>query len=438
MLDVKAAITQGLHHFVYTYNAAAWNGSKIYIDGVKVFENPMPGTIGNIGPCSSWGFVHLQIGNNWEDNTNQYWRGWLDDWAMYTTAKDATWVTTYADATPPDFENVSPASGAVGVLLDAPVVFEVTDTESGVDTASVVVTVNGVVAWTGGAAAGGWIGVVETIADGYRYTLTPPADWDRDALISVDVLAEDLAENSATSAWTFHTGGMPGNLQAIEDTFADMMHSRWLSSARGLLLDMVGAIVGARRETPLVLTEYVPKQEIPAGQPTYNADVGASARDLLPSQHAAQTNHRAFITSLVTSVINASSSNLGAADDEQYRREIRLQIAFNTSHGQPETLISIAKQITCASQVRFLRKAPATVVLFCHRIVWWAKAGNIEGAAAGGTCVVVTGEQTATPFAFSADKDTSGVACGPASDIGAGFNEVGDSTGGHISEVYSQ
>lgn len=99
------------------------------------------------------------------------------------------------DVTAPVISNVVPADTSVDVLPGAAIEFDLTDEETGVDTASVVVTVGGVTAYDG--AAGGFqTGYSGTFAQSgttWHMSLTADAGFGSYNTITATVDAQDLA-----------------------------------------------------------------------------------------------------------------------------------------------------------------------------------------------------------------------------------------------------
>ena len=81
----------------------------------------------------------------------------------------------------------------------------------------------------------------------------------------------------------------------------------------------------------------------------------------------------------------------GASGDDAKRRGIYLQIAINTSLGEPERLIAITKQLSGAEFVHHIHKQPGCVLLYCHGLTMWGDLPRVFHAATGGVRVVITG-----------------------------------------------
>ncbi len=156
--------------------------------------------------------------------------------------------------------------------------------------------------------------------------------------------------------------GETTNIQEIENTLWTMLTSDWLSNATKAQLDEIGKIVGAWPRT------YV--------------------------------------------------------NDEDYRQEIYLQIAINTSQGDPERLISITNRITGAEFTHYICHNPGVALLYAHELTSWIRYYKVQGAALGGVRVVTTGSPSDSPFVFGYDLDASGNPYGTELSYGLGFGEL--------------
>ena len=94
--------------------------------------------------------------------------------------------------TAPYLDNLDPADGETGVYPDTSIVLDVLDDDGDLNAASVVIEVNDVVAWSGGAQQNGFV-VARTVQSyGFRYVITPPEFLSPGTTV-VAVYAEDLA-----------------------------------------------------------------------------------------------------------------------------------------------------------------------------------------------------------------------------------------------------
>lgn len=99
------------------------------------------------------------------------------------------------DVTPPEVTYPWPDPGMTGVAKDEYISFRLTDLETNVDPDSVVITVNGVVAWSGRLEQNGFtVYEYDGSGDGiWDYDIYAPADFASYAVIEVTVDAQDLA-----------------------------------------------------------------------------------------------------------------------------------------------------------------------------------------------------------------------------------------------------
>jgi len=173
--------------------------------------------------------------------------------------------------------------------------------------------------------------------------------------------------------------GPPGwgtwGIQQLECVFQQLLLDRWLDTAYGEQLDLLGEIVGVARLSP---------------------------------------------------------------NDTDYLSAIRLQIVINTSKGEPETLIAVAQAITNCQIVHYSEKPPARVLLFIYLLTDGIELlGKLDQAAGAGIAVTVTGSQSATPFGFGPDRDSGGSTHGEKLPYIEGFGETTLSgIGGNLVEVF--
>lgn len=113
------------------------------------------------------------------------------------------------DIVPPAVSNRFPADLATGVARNVVVSFDVTDASgSGVNLATLNVSVNGVPAIVAGVYQSGFTGTITPITDGYTVTVDRAANFPLDEEVTIDVDATDLApipNAMPTDTWSFHT-----------------------------------------------------------------------------------------------------------------------------------------------------------------------------------------------------------------------------------------
>lgn len=114
-----------------------------------------------------------------------------------------------ADTTPPALILLRPRNGASDVLANSNILLEIWDTDTGVDLSSVVITINGVVAWAGDTQQTGFIVTKAVIpVGGIRYDINPDSDFPYSSMVVVLVEADDLetTPNSMREQCEFFTG----------------------------------------------------------------------------------------------------------------------------------------------------------------------------------------------------------------------------------------
>lgn len=148
-----------------------------------------------------------------------------------------------------------------------------------------------------------------------------------------------------------------------------------------------------------------------------------------------------FILRRIVSATGAQLDGLGdivgaernGLTDEQYRSRILFQAAINMSNGEPETMISIVRTITQATDVKYFPAYPAGFLIFSNGpFIPIDFIKQLEMAAPSGVQVEFTttyGETT--PFAVAPDP-------GDTDPDAAGFSEPGESgSGGVLTEKFS-
>lgn len=112
------------------------------------------------------------------------------------------------DETAPTITAHSPAKFATDVSLGTSLYFELDDDNSGVDSSTINVTINGTAAITAGAFQTGYSGTITADGLGYNVTIVPDSAFGENILITVLTTGvKDIALNEmSTDTWTFTTG----------------------------------------------------------------------------------------------------------------------------------------------------------------------------------------------------------------------------------------
>ena len=140
------------------------------------------------------------------------------------------------DVDPPVLQNQSPVPGALLVPVDANVIMEIVDPESGLVDTSVVIEIDTgsgfVDAWRNDAQQPGFAVVKTPVAGGNRYNIDPASDFSPGATVQVRVTAQDTVLNvlstsyqfTAFNVFGFLTVTQSGDLELTVD-FADPMQT---------------------------------------------------------------------------------------------------------------------------------------------------------------------------------------------------------------------
>lgn len=152
------------------------------------------------------------------------------------------------DVTAPVLGGQNPFSGQIDVSRSANVVLELTDTGAGLDEASVVLTVEGAVAYSGGVEQPGFTVTKLAIADGFRYTINPDTNFGSYQTVDVGVYAEDLATipNVLSTSYNFRTLDDVAPYLANQDPFPGQTG---VSPVTNITLDVLDAGAGVAAAT---------------------------------------------------------------------------------------------------------------------------------------------------------------------------------------------
>lgn len=109
------------------------------------------------------------------------------------TASPISAIGGFWDFDPPYLQNQNPAALQTEVVVDTNIDLEVVDDFSGVDDSTVIITINGTIAWTGDAQQPGF-SITKSVAspNGYKYEINPDAVFNAGSFVTVEVYAEDF------------------------------------------------------------------------------------------------------------------------------------------------------------------------------------------------------------------------------------------------------
>jgi len=127
----------------------------------------------------------------------------------------------------------------------------------------------------------------------------------------------------------------------------------------------------------------------------------------------------------------------GGRSDESYRDAINTKIILNTSHGEPERLLTGLRFFTGGTFVRIIEYYPASAALFTNGVITSTLQKQMEAIAPAGVNLdIVVAPETTTVFSFA----TESIFMLPSFALGfneANFTEGGNEVGGQISEGIS-
>jgi len=176
---------------------------------------------------------------------------------------DDTYTITFAspsptDTTPPYTSGHQPAKGATGVSKSSSVSLHVRDDGSGVDSSSIVLTVDGQA-------------VTPTItgnSSDYTITYTPESSFSSEQVVNVTVQASDLEDNSMvveTYSFTVESSGGGGETHTITATTAASYDDGYSFDDKAPIFHYSNLRVGLQWESTFRIGLRFPNVSIPAG-----------------------------------------------------------------------------------------------------------------------------------------------------------------------------
>lgn len=196
------------HAIVSRYNGSTWTNWDLYTVGSGNVINPH-GIAAMDGKC----MVTATVSSGAARRTCYYdGSSWslkeMTDAGFGDIPIPVTSEPYVTDSGPPILGRTRPKQNATGVLVGSNIQLDLVDTGTGIKASSVVIKVNGAVAWQGEAQQSGFVVTRTTIADGHRYLINPNTDFSPSAAVMVDIYAEDLETpaNVLNIRRTFHTG----------------------------------------------------------------------------------------------------------------------------------------------------------------------------------------------------------------------------------------
>jgi hypothetical protein len=143
-----------------------------------------------------------------------------DRWSIWETVDGSSWSRIILAATGgsiagsvgaavwdslPTIQNQNPASDQTAISIETDILIEVVDGDPGLDASTVILTIDGRVAWQNEAAQTGFSVNVSPITDGYRYVIDPDINFESYSYIQIDIDAYDTAGNYLDAYYTFRT-----------------------------------------------------------------------------------------------------------------------------------------------------------------------------------------------------------------------------------------
>lgn len=261
-----------------------WDGDSMGVADSMMVKDPIVGGYRvNIDPVIA--------GGEWPDSTMINYSVNACDMATTPNCMAADTLVTFftqvivPDMFPPYFDNLSPADGATGVDVMSNVVLTIKDSESGVDSSTILFLFNGDTISHDDLA----ITELGVGSDWYQVTYNPMSDLSYGATYNVSVYAEDFWANDSSISWSFITeeaDSLPEftyNIQAHSITGSDTATTNLYIGLDNLGTD--GYDVGL--DVPQFLFPGAPRGYFPIMDPT--AEVDALSRDIRSTESGIKT-----------------------------------------------------------------------------------------------------------------------------------------------------
>jgi len=211
---VRIAIGEGYTNGITT--------GTTYFDDVYLDNTWARVVIGDSSTYEDCTIRETQIPSAWSDTsiTVTFNQGSFSEGTVYLYVIDADGVPSAGfaisigeeagDTTPPYVDQRSPADEATDVSIDTAIICHIKDAGDGVDTDTIVMTVNSVEVEP----------VITGTAADYTLTYTPGASLEYSTEYTASVDGDDLMGNSMTTVeWTFTTAAAPDTTPPTADTF---------------------------------------------------------------------------------------------------------------------------------------------------------------------------------------------------------------------------
>lgn len=275
----------------------------------------------------------------------------------------------------PYLNNLDPASAEVGVDPFANVVLEILDPVLGVNAASVIITLNGTVVWTGDAAADpvNFPTAKVVIADGFKYTVNP-ATMLAPGTNTVAVYAEDTAGAPLNTNYSFTTGGVTyGFTTSLGDILTRVPMAAWYLDFVKKSNLATNPIIANRFPPPQIPASlegvaYEPFELAPGDQLTVSTPIGAQLESANAEPYALSDGDtlELRIDGGYTQEFTLSGLTAGAATAEEVARSIHATIRkARAAISSSQTKVTIfSKSLGDDSQVYISGGTAASVLGF--------------------------------------------------------------------------
>ncbi len=176
----------------------AWDPSSGEVTGYRIYYGT---THGNYPNMVDVGNVTDYVVTGLQDSVTYYFvaRAY-NQYGESGNSNELVWTASSTDTTPPVASGYNPSQNATGVPVNSNIVFHVADSGSGVNQASITMTVNGQQVTPS---------ITGSTSD-YTVTYDPPSDFGYNSVVTVTINASDLAGNAmAPVSYSFTTKAVP-------------------------------------------------------------------------------------------------------------------------------------------------------------------------------------------------------------------------------------
>ena len=165
-----------------------------------------------------------------------------------------SWEFTTIATDPPYLDSINTGSGSSGIAVDADISFDILSDHNIVDEVETKIYVSGISAYVSSKQQIGFIDTVETLLNGYRYTVGHLNDFEHGTPITIRVVAKDIDGNAMDYSYIFTT--IPFSM--TEDVELDLrLTSVWDLDRNGKDLALVSGLALVKQRLLMTLRLFM-------------------------------------------------------------------------------------------------------------------------------------------------------------------------------------